>query len=301
MPWRPWAADNPICHAVSDYADSSPLLFWSIIIAVPLVLVAGWIALACRSALHATIAAIILAAPMLMYLHNALNGSYLYHWYLVFVLPLLCLSAACGIRFLAGRISRKPAVTAAVAVLSLGWFAWVTAPQRHTLRHHAIEPLTESVRAMRGDAMDPRSPAYDDTLTFHFHMYTEAYDGGAYEARSVAAVRELAARADAEGKPLFVNYAQKPMAIEVYPELVAMLDDPAIFEPVGIFYGLEPQCTRYVLKYRRRTGGIGIVVVTSSRHDHLQHSPVHQSRFTASERMLSTIPVHVGVHLEEAV
>ena len=250
MPWHPWATDNPICHAVSDYAESSPLLFWSIIIAVPLVLVVGWIALACRGALHATIAVITLAAPMLMYLHNALNGSYLYHWYLVFILPLLSLSAACGICFLAGRISSKPAATAAVAALALGWFAWVTAPQRHALRHHAIEPLTGSVRAMRGDAMDPRSPAYDDTLTFHFHMYTEAYDCGAYEARSVAAVRELAARADAEGKPLFVNYAQRPMAIEVYPELVAMLDDPAIFEPVGTFYGLEPQCTRYVLKYR---------------------------------------------------
>ena len=250
MAWRPWAADNPICHAVSDYASSSPLLFWSIVVLVPLVLLAGLLSLVWRGSIHVTIAGITLLAPLLMYLHNSLNGSYLYHWYLVFVLPLLCLLAACGILHLARLVSLKPAAIAALAVLSLGWFAWVTAAQRHTLRHHAIEPLAESVRAMRGGAMDPRSPEYDDTLTFQFHMYTEAYDCGAYEATSVAELRKLAARADAEDKPLFVNYAQRPMAIIMHPELMAVLDDPAIFETAGTFYGLEPQCTRYVLKYR---------------------------------------------------
>ena len=250
MPWRAWSLDNPICHAVSDYATSAPLLFWSIVGAVPVVLLAGLFALARRGAFQAVIAAVAIGAPGLMYLHNSLSGSYLYHWYLVFVLPLLCLLAACGISWLTRLISTRPQALAASALVAVAWFAWATAPQRHALRHHPVEPLADSVRAMRGAVCDPRSDEYDDTLTFQFHMYTQAYDSGAYEARSVGALRELAARADAEGKPLYVNYAQKPLATEFYPDIIALLDDAEIFEKVDTFYGLEPQCTRYVLRYR---------------------------------------------------
>ncbi len=247
MPWADWDHANPLCHAVHDFAETAPLLYYSILVVIPVLLGIGLIRMVLAGGLTRVFAGIVFFAPLLMYAHNVAGGKYLYPWYMVFTIPGLALVTATGLLVLSRG---KRHVFPVLGALYLAWFATVTWDQRESLRHHPIEPLTESVRAMRGDHADPRDPKYEDTLSGQFHMHTQGYDPGAYEVRTLEDLRALALRADAEKKPLYVNYAQKPLAEETFPEVIAALDNLTLFEPVATLPGMEPQCTRLVLKYR---------------------------------------------------
>jgi hypothetical protein len=247
MPWADWDHANPLCHAVHDFAATSPLLYYSVLVLIPVLLGIGLVRLALAGGLARVFAGIVFFSPILMYAHNVAGGKYLYPWYMVFTIPGLAIVTATGILVLSrGKKHAFPVLGA----LYLAWFATVTWDQRSSLRHHPIEPLTESVRAMRGEHADPRDPHYEDTLSAQFHMHTQGYDPGAHEVDTLEDLPALARRADAENKPLYVNYAQKPLAAETFPDLVAALDNPDFFEEIAALPGLEPQCTRLVLKYR---------------------------------------------------
>lgn len=247
MPWADWDHTNPLCHAVHDFAESRPALYFSILIVIPVLLAIGVVRMAFAGGLARVFAAIVVLSPALMYAHNFAGGKYLYPWYMVFTIPGLAVVTATSILVLSRGNQR---VFPALGALYLLWFAGVTWQQRASLRQHPIEPLAESVRAMRGSHADPRDPRYEDTLSAQFHMHTQGYDPGAREVKSLDDLLSLARRADSENKPLYVNYAQREFAAQAYPEIVEALDNPGLFEPVATLPGMEPQCTRLVLRYR---------------------------------------------------
>ena len=206
-----------------------------------------------RGPVQRIMVATLLGAPVVMCVHNLLGGKYLYAWYLVFAEPGMAIFSAEAVRRVAMRVARKPSARpwaiAVAAMLYMVWFGSITNPQRITLREHPIEPLWESVLAMRGEHIDPRSAHYDDVLTAQFHMHTQGYDPGARKVESRDELLALAAEADAADRPLFVNFAQWGLAAAVFPDIIATLTDPSYFERVGIYPGLEQHCTRYVFGY----------------------------------------------------
>ena len=98
-------------------------------------------------------------------------------------------------------------------------------------------------------ASDPR---IDDVMTIDLVMTTRAYDPAMLPLTSddPAAFRKYLAEADATQKPLFVHFGSPDFADLVRPQVMALVRNPALFEPIASLPGLDGPYTRQVFRYR---------------------------------------------------
>jgi hypothetical protein len=232
--WWPWDRSQPLCVALKDSAwtwvwGAGALSF------AGLLLLGAW-SLA-RQSVQRWMLLVYLGGPALMLLHLGLSGLRPYGWYLIIFLPSLLLLAAHG----AQRAKRL----AMVASLLLPIAAW---PQTQVLLQHPTEPCRESVMLAR-HVMNPHHPDYGKgVITAGFTMFTEAYDPLMVRFENAEELRGLMARARQEQCSLFINFSSRVFCETAFPEIFAILNDPAQFELIGKLPGQAVQCTREVLK-----------------------------------------------------
>jgi hypothetical protein len=196
---------------------------------------------------------LLLPAPFLVAWAVA-EDTFLNHWYLVWTLPGAALLAAVGLetgaRALPARVG--PMATALVAVAWLAAFAAVSHPAREALRAGSLEPVRESVLLTR-PVLDPRAPENERVLTASIQREPRFYDPRAVLVTRPRQLRELMARADAEGLALFVNSGRPELARKRVPRLVEMIERTELFEPVAVLHGFEPRGERRIYRYKGRT------------------------------------------------
>ena len=81
-------------------------------------------------------------------------------------------------------------------------------------------------------------------------MTPGCYDPAGIRFETVADLRALMARADREHKPLFVNFGFRELYAETKPDILALLDDRSLFDPVARLPGLFLSTSREVVRYR---------------------------------------------------
>lgn len=272
VPWHNWEVGNPL---VVSFDQMSGLEVGGFITGVVAFLVCGTIAvrrLWQRSWEHHCLLAFFLGAPALMMLHTMKMGVRPYHWYLVPYFPaLILLFAAAFSSFMPWLIgawrrwfgSRKLGqeafefsissfVTALFAMLGLGVLMFIARPQTRLLTLHPIEANRESMALIRS-VTNPRHPDYGkDALTAGFVFYTEAYDPAMIRFQTAEELRSLIARADAEKRPLFLNFSNRLFCETFYPEVMKLIQDKSQFEPVKVLYGLFECSTREIYKHSPR-------------------------------------------------
>lgn len=190
----------------------------------------------------------LLAPPLMILGQAAFSGSVLYPWYLMAAVPGVLLLLAIGLETAAVRLTGSAAGQTAVLGAGAALFALMGGPARDHLRHHPIEPNREASLLVQ-PVINPHHPDYQRTvLTGGFMMRNTIYDPGVREFQTVAEMRKLMDKARRTGREFVVIYGQQELARQSYPEIMALLDDPAVFTPVATLHGQEAFSTRHVVR-----------------------------------------------------
>ena len=241
-PWFPWASDNPLCVSLRDSLFLPGWLSASVLGGLGVLMGWGiWVTL--RQAGQRWLLLFLLGGPALMLLHLVVSGTRPYHWYAIPFLPCVVVLWAVAIH----EVGRWRWWVTAGLVLAVAGLAW---QQNDRLLQHPMEAIRESVAMTRG-VTNPRNDGYGkDVMTACCMMTPGGYDHGALEFDSVEGLRKVMAEADRRKLPLFVNFGFRALYREVHPEVLALLDDRQLFEPVGVWPGLFFPTTREVVRYR---------------------------------------------------
>ncbi|MEM8955736.1 MAG: glycosyltransferase family 39 protein, partial [Verrucomicrobiota bacterium] len=250
--WHPWDSSNPNCVTISDLLTANPFPVYVLLTALAMLSVLG-IANLWKQGLFTRllIAVFILPAPLFVF-DAYRKGIFIFYWYAVFILPFLWALVALGIDWLSGKLAhaqaRQTTVALSITLAFALFFAWFTHDQRSLLVSTPIEPAKESVQSYR-EVLNPFAENFNDVASLGFWKYTRAYDPGHFYGKTVHDFTKIIAHADEQEVPLYVNYAMPGLARGLAPEISGLLDDPDIFEPPMVFWGLEPAASRFVSKY----------------------------------------------------
>ena len=191
----------------------------------------------------------LLLPPAFILIQAGLSGSVLYPWYLMAAVPGVLLLLAIGLETAATRVTGSAAGQTALLGAGVLAFALTGAEARAHLRRHPIEPNREASLLVQ-PVINPRHPDYQrHVLTGGFLMRNTIYDPGVREFENVAQLRALMDEAGRTGRDFVVIYGQRELARQSFPEIMALLDDPAVFQPVATLHGQEAYCTRYVVRH----------------------------------------------------
>jgi hypothetical protein len=232
-----------------------PLLRPTVRYVLPLLALAGLAALLARRGPQRAVVSALAAAPFLAVAVSAVAGHLgqrFHPRYLFFVLALVPPLLAVGTDAIAARLGGARhgprAAAAALAALVLA-IAWLVAPAIENQATHPYAGMRgaaqlvlaqpDGARALRvGIGLGGDSPRVYDPAILHVETASE--------------LRGVLSRARAEMRPLYVLYGHSGRNRKNYAEVFPLLDDPALFEPLGRFESVAPEFVYRVLRY---TGG----------------------------------------------
>jgi hypothetical protein len=239
--------------SLHELREERPRLHAAVAVALPALCALGLAAALRRAGPgRAAIAALVLA-PALAILVSALLGQLgrrFHPRYLFFVVALVPPLLAIGVEVAAATLARRRAAGAAalaLAALVLG-FGWLVRAPLANLATHPYSGMREAVAfvAARPDAAGALRAGFGlggDTA--------RVYDPLLLHAESAGELRALAARARADGRPLYVLYGYRGQNLRRAPDAIALLEDPARFERLGRFDAVAPE---FVYRVVRHTG-----------------------------------------------
>ena len=175
---------------------------------------------------------------------------FVFDWYFVWLMPMILV-------LLSAALERLPVRWAWFAV---GLFGLHEVPSLNRLREFPVEPMRESCLAVRQTtAVD--SPDRATILTAHVNQMASIYDPHCFEVTEwdvdypgdpgLATLMKLAT---ARQMQLFINVGFPRAARENYPEIMKVIDDPGLFESVGMFHGQELTLDHQIFRYRNSIG-----------------------------------------------
>jgi hypothetical protein len=184
------------------------------------------------------------ASAALGHLGRRFHPRYLF-FVLALVPPVLAIGVEAGAARLAGRRRGAAAAGLALAAAVVG-FAWLVRAPLANLASHPYSGMREAVAfvAARPDAAGALRAGFGlggDTA--------RAYDPSLLHAESAEELRALAARARADGRPLYVIYGYRGQNLDRAPEAIALLEDRERFEPLGRFEAVAPEFVYRAVRY----------------------------------------------------
>jgi hypothetical protein len=127
-------------------ADSRPLELWmAVILALLFIFVGAARMIRTNAACALILGALLLPGPLLVFLAKV-RGTYLFEWYVAFMIPGLVAAAAIGLVTIVSSLQRVPALRWApipLAVLFVAAYGAFTAPTRGRLISRSVEPFRE--------------------------------------------------------------------------------------------------------------------------------------------------------------
>lgn len=250
----PWSSTGLITSPYMELypqAVRHPVVFTALVSATIILLAAGTRRLMVCGPVHALVTlALLLAAPA-AYVISLVCRNYLFEWYLLFLLPGVIAVVATGLDGSRQVLSRRFGALIAflvVAALFAGYVAFTT-PQRSWLLHRPLERIRESAQITR-PVLDPFAEENKAILTASFIGPPDPYDANIIIFRSVRELAELVARADEQGKVLFINFGFLTTAQIRFRPILNVINDPALFERVAELQGFDPVNDRYVFRYK---------------------------------------------------
>jgi len=246
-----WSPERAHYHDLIEIAQAWPISFWLWVCLTLLLIGLGVVRLLWGGWVRAFICAV-LVVPGPAFLGWAWQSSaHVNHWSLLFALPSCAVLLATGLSWLPSALPGASWTRPVLMLLWLGAFATFSQPARVALRAGSLQPMRESVELTR-PSLDPFTPENQRILTVSIQRGPDYYDPNVVFVTEPGQLREIMERADAEAKPLYVNWGRPGLARKRVPELVDLVENDALFEEVAILYGFEPRGQRLVHRYRGR-------------------------------------------------
>jgi hypothetical protein len=196
--------------------------------------------------------AVLIFPGLLTYAYAAIRNKALMESYVGFMLQGVAVTVAAGTFWVFSPLRRFPAarwVGPLLAVVLVGAFAVLSNPARHFLLTWGAERYRESVLVTR-PSLDPNTQENRKIITAATTQPPYVYDPRVRRASTVDQYASLMKEADERGVPLYVNNGF-PTALKFdFPGIFAMLEDPAVFEPVVYLTGTDVMVDRVVHRYR---------------------------------------------------
>jgi hypothetical protein len=147
---------------------------------------------------------------------------------------------------------KSPSLAFLIVIVFFAAYITLTTPQRRWLLHRPLQQIRESAQMTR-PVLDPFAKANQDILTASFIGPPDPYDANIIIFRSVRELAAIIARADEQGKPLFINFGFLTAAQMRFRPILNLINDPAFFEKVAELQGFDPINDRYVYRYKPKS------------------------------------------------
>jgi hypothetical protein len=231
--WLDHAPENPVNQALVRWILEP--WWWPSVVCFVLAVLGGTRRMVGLGGLWRLLALGSLAGALLSWGLASVQGNYLNLWYLFFLLPWL----GCALALAVDAVGRKlPAwavgVFLVVLLLPQGLVSW---------RFRGLPKQQE--RAPVELARGARFPEYlkladgERALTAGFWTNAGLYDPQMEALGTVGQLDALVARARREGRPLFVAFSHRVLALRTMGDLVKRVEGSEDFALAGVYYGQE--------------------------------------------------------------
>jgi len=250
MPWTDSYAENRLTPSLERLLQT-PALGIPFLLGVLGLLLAGTRAIL-RAPAMARIAVLGgLAAVLSALSASALSGITLHRWYLIHALPAATLLLGFGVAGVL-RSAGNSGPAKLLPLIPLVWLAGVLSPVSSHLRQ-GREDLLGIIQAVRGGRY-PFTEAQRRVLLGAFWS-DPVYCPDLVYTPEAGDIDRLVEKARREGRPLYVEYGHRSLALRHHPETVARLEDAEDFELTAVFPGLEEeQFTHYLFRFTGSDG-----------------------------------------------
>ena len=250
VPWSSTGREVSPYMELYPQAVSYPVAFQALVTTTLVFLALGTRRLILTGPVHRLIALALLITAPLAYGISWACGNYLFEWYLLFLLPGVIVLTAAGLDDARQILARKsPSLASLIVIVFFAAYIALTTPQRRWLLDRSLQQIRESAQITR-PVLDPFAKANQDILTASFIGPPDPYDANIIVFRSVRELAEIIARADEQGKPLFINFGFLTTAQMRFRPILNLINDPAFFEKVAELQGFDPINDRYVYRYK---------------------------------------------------
>ena len=211
----------------------------------------GWRALRQQTFLRAALVAAVLLVVTVMGIGifgaSRPNFPFIFDWYFLWLMPLLFLLIAKGLE--------TPGLNGWLVLTFCLLCARHASPFLQRLRVYPVEPLRESVMAMRTNRQQGERDS-ESLLTAHINQMATLYDRYAYEVTDVqtsdptdTGLADLMQRAITERKPLLVNVGYPRAARINFPEIMKVIDASGNFQSVTVLPGQELGLSHEIFRF----------------------------------------------------
>jgi hypothetical protein len=198
------------------------------------------------------VVAALAAAPALLVAHRAVDGFFAYPRFAIYTLVPVVALLAIGVEgALASALGARRRYAPAGSIAAAALLALALSPQLSVLLrlpHAPSREVAEFLLAQGGGARAGVGLGGD--VPRLYDPWLEPLEKPTPEA-----LRDFCARgARAHGPPGVLFYAYRALNQKRFPEALALLDDPAAFEPLARFDGIESEHVHYALRCRKPGG-----------------------------------------------
>lgn len=232
-------------------ATQNPALFQTLLVFAVLAAATGFVRLIARGIPSAAVALALTFPALLAYFAATRSGTFLYEWYLIYLLPGLVAMVAAGIDmtgvpFRNARWSN--AVVASLLSLFLCGYAWLTRDARHWLVSRPLQPMKQSVLLTRESTL-PNYRGHDRVITASFNTPAFLYDPHGKRIKSMEDLQILMRESAVRNVPLYLNVGNPWAASYHQPEMFKLMTESDSFEVVAHLPGYDPTLDRIVARY----------------------------------------------------
>lgn len=236
-------------------AAENPFLFRLVFFAAMLFVIAGAIRLAARGFLSAAVALTLTVPANVAYFAALNSGTFLYEWYLIYLLPGAVVLFAVGIDSTALAFSRKPRANAVATItlcVFLCGYVWLTRDARKWLLSRALQPMKDSVLLTRESTL-PNYHGHHRVITASFNTPAFLYDPHGVKLKTMEELQTLMQRSKTTGIPLYLNIGNPWAASFHQPEMYKIMTESNSFEVLAHLPGYDPTLDRIVARYNPRS------------------------------------------------
>jgi hypothetical protein len=237
---------------VATLAELRPAVPWVLYGALPALAAAG-LARALRrgSGPERAVWLGLCAAPLLLVLHRALDGFFAYPRFAIYTVVPVAALLAVGCDGLLGALSGASRARRALAPLglaaALAAYQVLVAPLTRVLLRHPHAPAREVAELVSADTGHPKGAVR--LGVGHGADVPRVYDPWIETLERAEELADACESGRADGRTVYVFYGYRSLNEKRFPETMALLADPRLFEPVARFDGIESEHVYRVLRY----------------------------------------------------